>query len=211
MLLTKLGQQAIYSAPPYAMPLTTTLQSTSRGEVSKIPRSWPCIYSETKTEPAMRYGSAYVPLTDPHLVVSRPFSLESVRKRPEASHRPSLREMSAKWTTSQMDSTVGDGTATHLQCPPVPLGNKDSKSWTLQDSQTLDPKGPATLSPQVSILAGTLGGITLTGTDCMLRGMVSNSDSPHPIWPMALKGGALSLLSCQNSLTFREHSSCHEP
>ena len=82
--------------------------------------------------------------------------------------------MSAKQTTSWMDSAVGNGTAMHLQCPPIPLGNKDSRSWTIQDSQTLDPKGPSTLSPQVSRLAGTLGGITLTGTDHMLRGTVSN-------------------------------------
>src|SRR5271156_6307732 len=65
MLLTKSGHQPIYSAPLYAIPMPTAIQSTSSQERLK---SLPILYSGTKDKLATRYGSVYAPFTDPFLV-----------------------------------------------------------------------------------------------------------------------------------------------
>ena len=92
--------------------------------------------------------------------------------------KPSLREANARLTPGLSIGATSMGTATLPKRPLLVLRSEGSQSRTIWGGQAPDPKvskGPSTHSPQVSRLAGTLGGNTLMGTDCLLRGTVSNT------------------------------------
>ena len=178
MPLTISGHQPLYSAPPpFAIPVSTLPQPYFSREGLRTPMSQSCIYSSIAVQPAIRYGHSHAPLTDSYLVDSGSPTSASTRERLEVIPMPSSRKVSARLTPGLSLGATSVGTATVPKHPPSVWRSKDTQSRTIWDSQVPDlkaPKGISTLSPQVSRLAGTSGGNTLTGTDHTLRGMVSN-------------------------------------
>ena len=115
---------------------------------------------EQVVRPTSRYSTQVPPLADSppaHL------SLWVQSGDPRLSPKPSSREAKAWQVTSLKTKATSAGTATHIECLPAPLGNGNP-----QDTQFQGPKG----FPRPT---GTLGGNSLTGTDCLFRGMVSNT------------------------------------
>ena len=168
MLLTISGHQSLYSTPPLAIPVSTSFQPASRREGLRTPKSQSSIFSSIVVQPATRYSHSHVPLTDSYPVDSGPPTTAFTRERQEVMPMPSVREVSARLTPGLSLGATSVGTATLPKCPPSVLRSKDSQSRTIWDGQVPDlkvPNSPSTLSPQVSRLAGTLGGDTLMGTD----------------------------------------------
>ena len=114
MLLTISGHQSLYSAPPYAKLIPIASLAASSWEGWKTTESLPHLHSGMAPRPTARYEPDCVPLTDICLVASRPSSLASTRKRPEASLMPALRERKVKLTSNLAAGATGLGTATHL-------------------------------------------------------------------------------------------------
>ena len=177
MSLTISGHQSLYSAPPYAKPTPIDSPATSSWDGWKTTESWSHLHSGMVLRPTARYESDRVPLTDTCLVASRPSSLASARKRPEASLMLTLRERNVKLTSYQAAGATEIGTATCPQHSP-PLVGQDLVSWIPQGDQAPDSKAPSSLltySTQVTRTTGTLGGKSFTGINCTQICMVGNT------------------------------------
>ena len=149
-----------YTNHPTSIPPSRTSRPLCKNHADGLKLPTPLTYSEQVVWHIPGYGLHQLSLADSPLAESLSWAQS---KEPKPVTRLSLRE-ARPWQVASLEAeAISAGTATCSEHLPTPSGSR-----ILQDTQSQGPKG----FPRPT---GTLGGNTLTGTDCMFRGMVSNT------------------------------------